>query len=145
MRCAIAAMAAAFALPITAEAGEPGLVVYHCVNEKDQAKFALTYELDGSKISNVAVGYHGVPRLGSDVGTHWRGQVAGDDVMFNFKENSKGFSIVGSMKLVKSSAPGHFTLTWEDTSGGGHIYMTSQESSADCVFPDFEHQQSMSQ
>lgn len=123
--------------PVAARAEEPGLVVYHCENSADRSRFALTYELRGSRISNVSVGHFGVPRLGSDTDTRWRGRAVGGDVEFTFEERSGGHSLTATMKLVETDEPDHYRLTWSSSDASGHIVVESEPRTADCIMPVF--------
>lgn len=118
-------------------AEEPGLVVYHCENSADRSPFTLTYELRGSRISNVSVGHFGVPRLGSDTDTRWRGRMVGDDVEFTFGERSGGHSLTATMKLVETDEPDRYRLTWSSSDASGHLVVESEPRTADCIMPVF--------
>ena len=120
-------------LSVPAAAQGSGMIDYYCINPKPEQGFVLSYEQRGESISRVAVHALGMPRLGSDLETHWRAKRAGTRVDFSFSEISKGLKVKGSMTLIPSSQSGHYGLIWRTQYSGGGAAFEDELGRADCV------------
>ena len=122
---------ALFIAPATA--GEPKRTYYECLNPTTDLNFALSYEESDDAISRVSIEAIGMPRLGSDLDTHWKAKRVANRVDFSFFEVSKSLKIKGSMTLIPSSQPGHFGLIWRTQYSGGGATFEDKVGKADCV------------
>ena len=122
---------------IAAAGGET--IVYRCRNAADEASFALTFERRGRRLRDVTIGHYGLPRLGEDVRTRWRGEMTGADALFTLRSDRPHTRFSAEMRLAPDpQREGAFRLTWTSTLVGGHVQLQEQERSATCTRVEFE-------
>ena len=119
------------------------MLVFHCVGTEGQSKFALTFEQRGDRISEVTLGQADVPRVGNDTDTSWTGKEVDGTVTFAYRGGPKAGFSAGMTLKPNSKDSGKYLLEWSETTGGGHIWLTS-EGSATCVVPEFAKPQDAS-
>ena len=114
-------------------------MVYHCRNAADETRFALTYERRGSRLRDVTVGHFGLPRLGDDLQTRWRGEMVAGEAVFRVAQDRSGSRLTGVMRLSPvAGRDEQFLLTWYSTMGGAHVVLEEEERSAGCTLIRFE-------